>query len=161
MYWLSLAMIMASVISKIIRNMIFHFIWVGNMEQSKFHLSSWKSISLPNNLGGRWLKHLAQFNYALSLKSIWRGLFGEGLWRRFLKLEYIIFSIAQWIRCPQKTSTNASIIGRALTKSFPTIGEWLGWVIGRVHKYILALILLLGMMGVIYYLMVVWIRFQN
>ena len=49
-YWLSLVPTHVSVLNAI-RRKICHFLWTGGRQSSKFHLSSWESLSLPKHLG--------------------------------------------------------------------------------------------------------------
>ena len=97
-YWISLILILVSVVSHIIRR-IFQFFWVGILDSSKFNFSSWESIALPKHLGGWWLKNMSWFNNALCAKSMWRSLFQNGLKNKVIMENYIKSSfIYQWIR---------------------------------------------------------------
>lgn len=110
-----MAMIPLSVINEIRKGM-FQFLCVGNLNHSKFHLTSSQIISVPNNLGGWGLKHPNWFSFFLSTKSLWRGLFGEGPWKKFLKPKYIkCSSVVQWIKNPNLKCSNGLIIWRGVT----------------------------------------------
>ena len=158
-YWFSLAMIPASVINNI-RKIFFHFPWIVNFEASKFHLTSWESISLVKNLGGWGLKQLDWFSYSLSVKIQWRGLFGDELQSEVIKSKYIkSFSVVQWIQNPQKSTSNASIIWRGLLRTYPIMGEWLSQRIGRDTHVFLVLTPLLALLETISYITLCWLNF--
>ena len=77
-YWFSYAMVQRSVL-EVIRKIMFKFICVGNLNSSKFHLTSWQSISLPKKMVGWGLKHFFWFGDALGVKTLWRDIFGHSL----------------------------------------------------------------------------------
>ena len=69
--------------------MIFQFIWEGRLELSKFHLSSWGSLSKLKDKGAWGIKNLFWFNQDLYAKSLWHSLFNDGLWGGVLKDMYL------------------------------------------------------------------------
>ena len=58
-----------------IQKNIFYFLWYGNLQNSKFHLPSWESISLPKCMGGWDLECLDLFNHALQAKIFFEESF--------------------------------------------------------------------------------------
>ena len=68
---------------------MFQFLWSRNLDSSKFHLASWKILSLPHSLGGWGIKHLENFNLALCAKLVWRCLFSVVLWGDLVKEKYL------------------------------------------------------------------------
>lgn len=83
-YWMSLFTLPQSSLDKI-RGKLFNFLWVGNLAGDKWHLASWKSLSLPRALCGWGIKNLGVFNAALYAKSLWRSFFSTGLWGKVVK----------------------------------------------------------------------------
>jgi hypothetical protein len=53
-----------------------------------FHLSKWKSIAFPKELGGWGIKNIYWFAKSLAAKSCWRGIAGNCFWIQILKGKY-------------------------------------------------------------------------
>lgn len=87
-FWFSLASIPQSIISRI-RKVCFNFLWSGCVEGGKYHLASWERIFKPYATSGWNIKHIFWFSTALTMKSMWRGLFGNSLWNDILHGKYI------------------------------------------------------------------------
>lgn len=66
-----------------------NFLWGGNSSQSKIHLSKLEKISVPKKLGGWGLLDMRSFGRALLCKSLWRGIFGHGLWSLTIRKKYL------------------------------------------------------------------------
>lgn len=50
-YWMTVANVPKGIL-KLIRQKIFHFIWVGAQDNRKVHLANWELLSLPKHSGG-------------------------------------------------------------------------------------------------------------
>jgi len=87
-YWAHLFYIPASIIHMMSRIMA-NFIWGGESEKRKYHLSKLSDISLPKKSGGWGLLDLSTFGKALICKSLWRGIFGDGAWSMIIKKKYM------------------------------------------------------------------------
>ena len=87
-YWMTIAIIPKGIL-KLIRQKIFHFIWVGAEDNRKVHLENWELLSLSKHSGGWGLRNLYYFGRDLALKSLRRGIFGKGLWNDVLKSKYL------------------------------------------------------------------------
>lgn len=83
-YWISLVHIHFVFLHKL-RKRMFNFFCSGNPTKEHFHLASGETIARPKLLGGWGLKNIFHFGKALETKSIWRGLFGKGLWSIYCK----------------------------------------------------------------------------
>ena len=106
----SLFIIQESTVYKI-RKKIFQFLWVGKLEYSKFHLTSWESLSKSKLMVGRGIKNLNWFNRALCAKSLWRSLFDEGLWGKIVKAKCLkCVAMVHWFRDAMKKAQNVSSI---------------------------------------------------
>lgn len=57
----------------------------------------------------------------------------EGLWGRVMKEKYIREgSLEDWLRSVSKeTFKQASIIWKTLVTTFPLVGKWLAWKVGK------------------------------
>lgn len=72
-----------------IKWIIANFIWSGMKNKNKYHLTKLDHISMPKRLGGWGILNLRRFDYALLLKSLWKGIFGEGTWGMIIKHKYL------------------------------------------------------------------------
>ena len=63
---------------------------------------------------------------ALSLKSLWRGLFGEGFWSQVIRDKYLKnMYVVVWLRkAVVKSVSRGSIVWKALMDSFPFLFNW-------------------------------------
>ena len=117
-YWMTLFSIPASIFSRM-REKLFHLLWSGSSETRKFHLVSWDKLSLPRDMGGWGFKHLSHFNAALRSKSLWRCLFGKGLWGNMIKEKYFKgLEPIIWMRDRTGVKSGVSTIWKSLVKSF-------------------------------------------
>lgn len=87
-YWAHIFFIPASIIH-LMKKLTANFIWGGNPKKMKYHLSKLSDISLPRKLGGWGILDLMTFGKALLCKSLWRGIFEEGLWSSTIKKKYM------------------------------------------------------------------------
>lgn len=118
------------------------------MEQSKFHLSSWKSLSLPKRAGGWDLKHLGLFILSLCAKSLWRGIFGSNLWSTVINQKYIkTFFLADWFREPVVAPAHSSPMWKNLLKSLPIIKHWISWKVGQGIQVMIGIDPIVGFSG--------------
>jgi len=56
---------------------------------TKLHLVKLDHISFPKRLGGWGILNLWRFGWALLQKSLWSGLFGDGIWGNIIRHEYL------------------------------------------------------------------------
>jgi len=49
-YWLSLVKVLQKILHKI-RQVMFHFLWLGAKEKNEFHMVNWEQIYQPKELG--------------------------------------------------------------------------------------------------------------
>lgn len=67
-----------------------NFIWGGKSSRNKIHLVKLDKISLPKKMGGWGLLDMRTFGRALLCKTLWLGIFGEGLWSLTIKKKYML-----------------------------------------------------------------------
>eukprot|EP00253_Pinus_taeda_P017832 PITA_17832 len=87
-YWAHIVFLPTSIINKMNR-LSTNFLWGGKSNQSKIHLSKLNKISMPKKIGGWGLLDMQSFGRALLCKSLWRGVFGDGLWSHFIRKKYM------------------------------------------------------------------------
>ena len=115
-----------------IRKLVLHFLWVGKLNISKFHLSSWESIPKTKFLSGCWVKDLDMFNQSLCEKTLWRSLFNDGLWGNLVKLKYLKrCPIYFWFRNHVNLKSDGCLIWRSMMKVFPIISQSIHLSVGR------------------------------
>jgi hypothetical protein len=68
-YWMVLAAIPVTVL-KMIRQLIFTFLWTGGNEKKHLHLCRWDSIAKPKMVGGWELRNVFLFNKSLASNSL-------------------------------------------------------------------------------------------
>jgi hypothetical protein len=143
-YWMALAVVPVSVLSKI-RKLIFDFLWSGGGKTHGIHLCSWETLAKPKHLGGWGLQNLFLFNRALATNSLWRVLFKEGIWQQVIKDKYLpYFSVATWLRSTSPLQPAASQIWKNLLKSLPLITRWISWKPGNGSSILIGLDKILG-----------------
>ena len=114
---------------------MFSFLWSGNVDKENFHLAKWEAIARPKLLEGWGVKNIFLFGKSFVAKSLWRGLFGIGLWSSILKEIYLKnILVTDWIRLHPKSLKGVSNIWHALVKSFFVIGDWCTWKVGNGEK---------------------------
>jgi hypothetical protein len=111
---------------KMIRRLIFTFLWTGGNEKKHLHLCRWDSIAKPKMVGGWGLRNIFLFNKYLASNSLWCVLSQDGIWHRVIIGKYIshIF-VLSWLRQTFNSPTNASLIWRSLLKYVHIIQHWL------------------------------------
>jgi ribonuclease HI len=130
-YWMSLAWIPKGVLEKI-RRICARFIWSGTGDKYTQPWEKWENIAMPKALGGWGLKNIFLFSKALAAKSCWRLISVSSLWSLVVSQKYISpASIEDWIRNPNKSATNGSIIWKAMISSFSVVGDSLAWRVGK------------------------------
>jgi len=72
-----------------LNNSPYFLIWGGKAHQKKFHLTRMEKIATPRSLGGWGLLDMRTFGKALLCRSLWRGIFGDGLWSNTIKNKYM------------------------------------------------------------------------
>jgi hypothetical protein len=128
------------VIKKKIRLVFSNFLWRRARKPSGFHLANWDLIGKPKSLGGWGIRSLDWFSQALASKSLWRALFGIGLWsltmhKKYLKGVNVIF----WLRNENYRYPLASLFWRNLLLSVPFLKKWLAWSIGTGIRVLVGL----------------------
>ena len=121
-YWASIAYIPKGILTKI-RKLCFSFLWTASKQTEAIDLVKWKTLSKPKNLGGWGIKNLELFSKALAAKSLWRLIKNpDKLWRKFIVTKYYPDNnILEWIRTPDKTFKNGSIVWKEMVTAFPLI----------------------------------------
>jgi hypothetical protein len=128
---MSLAWIPKGVLEKI-RRICARFIWSGTGDKYTQPWEKWESIAMPKALGGWGLKNIFLFSKALAAKACWRLISVSSLWSLVVSQKYISpASIEDWIRTPNKSATNGSIIWKAMISSFSVVGDSLAWRVGK------------------------------
>jgi hypothetical protein len=94
----------------------------------------------PKSLGGWGIRNLDWFSQALAAKSLWRALFGTGLWslamhKKYLKGVDVIF----WLRNENYRYLVASLFWRNLLLSVPLLKKWLAWSFGTGTRVLVGL----------------------
>jgi hypothetical protein len=132
-YWLSLAIIPCSVLNKIM-NIMFNFLWRGNMDFPHLHLCIWVSPAKPKSYGGWGLCNIFHFSKSLVANTLWRVLMGIGIWHDVIKDKYFPSStVINWLRSPTFSLTTISKIWGGLLKSIHLITQWLSWIPSSGH----------------------------
>lgn len=115
---------------KILNSLMFSFLWSSYNNGGKFHLTNWSSLAFLYRNGCWNIKNVFWFNTALSLKSLWPGLFGDNLWSKVFHAKYIKMDIFSWFRAPRVTGRNSSYIWRGFMKILLWICSYLSWDVG-------------------------------
>jgi hypothetical protein len=143
-YWMALAAVPVSVLSKI-RKLIFDFLWEGGGKTQRIHLCSWETLAKPKHLGGWGLQNLFLFNHALAANSLWHVLFKEGIWKKVIKDKYLPFySVATWLRSTSPLQPVASQIWKNLMRFLPIITRWISWKPGNGTSILIGLDKIMG-----------------
>lgn len=73
----------------------------------------------------------------MALKSLWRGLFGKGLWSDVFKAKYLKnILVLHWL-CKNKVQCEGSIFWKGLLSLLPWLKQWLAWRVGNGEHVIL------------------------
>ena len=122
-------------IVSLIRGKVFHFFLDGNLNYSKFHLSSLESLSKPKSLGGWGIMDLRWFNTALCAKTLWRVLSDRGLWCFVVKDKYLHRQeVSLWLRQGKLNSSFASCIRGVYWIIFLSLIIWYVYVLDMVFN---------------------------
>jgi hypothetical protein len=87
-YWHSLAYLPKVILHKLRIN-ILRFPWIAKSEKEIMALVRWDMLSKPKKIRDWGLKHIFHFGEDFVVKSLWKLLIGEGLWKRVIKRKYI------------------------------------------------------------------------
>lgn len=87
-YWAHLYLIPASIVNEL-KCPTTIFIWGGNHERKKYHLTKLCNITLPKELGGWGIMDLCRFGGTLLMKSLRWDLFGDGTWSKIIHHKYL------------------------------------------------------------------------
>ena len=143
-YWMALIPIPSSVLDKL-RYLIISFLWGSSVEQKKFHLVDWQTLSKPISLGGWGIKHMGLFSLSIRLKSFWMALTGTGIWHQLLSVKYLKgLSVASWLRSNIFKATNASMIWKGFIHTISWIGCGLARKVGNSEDIRVGIDLIMG-----------------
>lgn len=118
-YWAQLFFIPSAIVNKLNRLMA-TYIWGGNKDKTKFHLTKLENITLPKKIGRSGIMNLRLFGMALLCKSLWRVLFGNSLWSQAIKMKYLgNYEIFYWQRNNFKWPSQGSSIWRSFQRILP------------------------------------------
>ena len=78
-YWYALAKCPRSILN-LLKSSIFTFMWGNSEGHQRYHLASWRTVSIPHEFGDWDIKNLEWFGISLRLKSLWQILMGNGIW---------------------------------------------------------------------------------
>lgn len=87
-YWAHLIYLRHSII-KYPNQIMDQYIWSGATHINKYHLVKLDYISMPKRLGGWGILNLRCFGWALLQKTLWRGLFGAGIYDNIIRYKYL------------------------------------------------------------------------
>ena len=87
-YWFSFVKVPQYILN-LIRTKMFHFLGAGSRKEHTYHLVSWERPTLPKSLGGWDIKKMRSFNMDICMKSMWCGIFNDGIWSRVFKSKYL------------------------------------------------------------------------
>jgi hypothetical protein len=133
-YWMCLSWIPKGTLEKI-RRLYFRFIWSGMKDHYTLPWAKWELLARPKSLGGWGLKNIFTFAKELAAKSSWRLINTNNIWTHVVTKKYILpRTIEYWIRWSNKTTSNCSIIWKAIIKSFHVIRDGLAWKIRKGEK---------------------------
>lgn len=126
-YWAHLYYIPVSIIH-LLNKITPNFIWGGNQEKGKYHLSKLFDISLPKKQGEWGILDLRTFGKVLLCKSLWRGIFVDSSWSKTIKKKYMASrDISYWYGKGKIGSPLASTIWMSFCKIEPTFLKNLVW----------------------------------
>lgn len=75
------------------------------------------------------------FSKALIARNVWCLIHGEGLWAQVIRDKYIVVDIVEeWVKNIIKILQYASIIWKTIITTFPLVGNWLVWHVGKGDK---------------------------
>lgn len=87
-YWAHLFFIPINIIHNLDRTTS-NFIWGGNKDHRRFHLTKLSNLYRPKKLGGWGILDLNLFHIALLCKSLWKVVFGDNIWSKIIKTKYM------------------------------------------------------------------------
>lgn len=115
-YWAYLYYLPASIIQSM-NKLTENFIWGGQAGQKKYHLSTLSNISMLKCCRGWGLLDLRIFRRALLWKTLWRGIFENGLWSNIVQKKYLRGKdLSFWLRKERIGSSIGSPIWLSLRK---------------------------------------------
>lgn len=86
-----------------------NFIWGGNQDHRRFHLTKLSHLTRPKKLGGYGIMNLHLFRNALLCKSLWRGVMEDSLWSKAREMTF-------WYRQGTIGLSHGSAIWRSFRK---------------------------------------------
>lgn len=145
-YWLTLFKVPVSILDGI-KKRISSLLWSGGKEDDKIHLARWELIARPKNMGGWGLRRLDLFSKALRMKSLWRGLFSDTLWKKVLLDKYIKpQSVEQWLKDGKVAHHKLFVIWRGFMDVLPHIKDHLWWQVGSGNSIRLGIDRIVGLL---------------
>jgi hypothetical protein len=144
-YWMALAAIPASILTKL-RKMMFNFLWSGCSDHTRQHLCSWHTLAKPKRKGGWGIQNPLLFSQALAATSLWRALTRPGIWHSVILDKYLNqYTVKNWLSAKTNSPNVASHFWRYLSKSKHLITSHLCWHLGSGHTIILGQDNIMGM----------------
>jgi len=126
-YWAHLLYIPSTIINSLNR-MTANFIWGGNKEQNKYHLSKLYVLVQPKKMGGWGILDLTIFRKALLCKSMWKAIMGKSFWSMAIRAKYMDNKdLSYWFRENNIGSSLGSAIWRGFRKLEPFFRQNLIW----------------------------------
>lgn len=108
--------------------MIANFIWGGQKEKKKYHLSRLSKLTWPKNLGGWGTLDLHSFRRALLCESMWKAIMGESIWSKTIRAKYMgDQDTTYWYRQQSTGSSTSSYIWRGFERLESFFRENLIW----------------------------------
>jgi hypothetical protein len=81
------------------------------------------------------LKDIYVFSQALTTKSLWRLIYNECLYGKFMKIKYLKHKyVEELLKSERRIYQGVSIVSKDLVKAFPLLGQWVVSKVGRGNK---------------------------
>ena len=126
-YWFALARCPKSIL-KVLRKIIFSFLWGSSEGHQKPQLVNWETLSLPIEFGGWDIKNLEWFGISLRLKSMWQLLTGIFFWSIIVAHKYLKNRpLEDWIGARIFYVNGTSYFWNGFIRIFEWITYQLGW----------------------------------
>lgn len=121
------------------------YIWSGAGKSFKFHLVKLKKIARPKKLGGWGIINIRCFGWALLLKLLWWGIFGEGIWGKIFHYKYLKNKdFICWMRQGSIGNKKGSKIWCSFNKIKELFLQNIHWQFGTGHRIIMGKDRILG-----------------
>ena len=129
-YWASLIWMPKSILMKI-NKICSRFLWAGSKSEHVTPWVAWEKLVRPKCWDGWGIKDLFPFSRSLAAKLAWRLITTENLWTSVTRRKYIDpMPTLVWVRLPQKSFKNSSVVWKALVAAVKIIEQGLAWNVG-------------------------------